>query len=95
MSAQNVLRLMMTFSESHGHQDLEPRIIDTEFEDTYQGEFEIDTEGDQELLDDEETKTTKEMMKEVMDEMFEVSSDISENTYMNIVNKMKQVYERL
>ena len=76
-------------------EDLNRGFIDTEFEDTYQGEFEIDTEGDQELLDDEETKTTKEMMKEVMDEMFEVSSDISENTYMNIVNKMKQVYERL
>ena len=76
-------------------EDLNRGFIDTEFEDTYHGEFEIDTEGDQELLDDEETKTTKEMMKEVMDEMFEVSSDISENTYMNIVNKMKQVYERL
>ena len=34
-------------------------------------------------------------MKELMDEMFEVSSVISENTYMTIVNKMKQVYERL
>ena len=44
-------------------EDLNRGFIDTEFEDTYQGEFEIDTEGDQELLDDEETKTTKEMMK--------------------------------
>ena len=42
-----------------------------------QGRVEIDTEGDRGLLDDEETKTTKEIMKEVMDEMFEVSSDIS------------------
>ena len=64
-------------------------------EETYRGEYEIDTEGDPDLLDDEETKTTKETMKEVMDEMFEVSTDIPENTYMNIVNKMKQVYERL
>ena len=63
---------------------------------TYRGEYEIDTDGDPSLLqDDEETKTTKEIMKEVMDEMFDVSSDISENVYMNIVNKMKQVYERL
>ena len=40
-------------------------------------------------------KLTKDMMKEVMDEMFEVSSEISENTYIKIVNKMKEVYERL
>jgi len=67
------------------------------YENTYRGEFEIDTEGDETLLedDDEWTKKTKDMMKEVMDEMFEVSADISENTYMKIVNKMKQVYERL
>lgn len=76
-------------------EDLNQGFLHPEDQDTYQGEFEIDTEGDQELLDDEETKKTKEMMKEVMDEMFEVSCDISENTYMNIVNKMKHVYERL
>ena len=76
-------------------EDLNQAFINPEDEETYRGEYEIDTEGDQSLLDDEETKKTKEMMKELMDEMFEVSSDISENTYMNIVNKMKQVYERL
>ena len=64
---------------------------------TYVGEFEIDTEGDDSLLneDNEETTTTKNMMKEVMDEMFMISDNISENTYMKIVNKMKEVYERL
>jgi hypothetical protein len=64
---------------------------------TYSGEFEIDTEGDTSLLQDEgeETKATKDMMKEIMDEMFGISEEINENTYMTIVNKMKQVYERL
>ena len=64
---------------------------------TYVGEFEIDTQGDESLLneDNEETTTTKNMMKEVMDEMFMISDNISENTYMKIVNKMKEVYERL
>lgn len=83
------------FGETWTPEELNQGFLHPEDEGTYRGEFEIDTEGDQELLDDEETKTTKEMMKEVMDEMFEVSCDISENTYMNIVNKMKQVYERL
>lgn len=83
------------FGETMTPEELNRGFIDTELEETYRGEFEIDTEGDQRLLDDEETKATKDMMKEVMDEMFEVSSDISENTYMNIVNKMKEVYERL
>lgn len=83
------------FGETWRPEDLNQGFLHPEDEETYMGEYEIDTEGDQGLLDDEETKTTKEMMKEVMDEMFEVSSDISENTYMNIVNKMKQVYERL
>ena len=64
---------------------------------TYSGEFEIDTDGDTSLLQDEgeETKATKDMMKEIMDEMFGISEEINENTYMTIVNKMKQVYERL
>lgn len=62
---------------------------------TYSGEFEIDTEGDPSLLQDEETKATKDMMKEIMDEMFGISEEINENAYMTIVNKMKQVYERL
>lgn len=83
------------FGETWTPEQLNQGFLDPEDEETYRGEFEIDTEGDRGLLDDEETKTTKEMMKEVMDEMFEVSCDISENTYMNIVNKMKQVYERL
>lgn len=83
------------FGETWTPEQLNQGFLDPEDEETYRGEFEIDTEGDQGLLDDEEIKTTKEMMKEVMDEMFEVSCDISENTYMNIVNKMKQVYERL
>lgn len=83
------------FGETMTPEELNRGFIDTELEETYRGEFEIDTEGDQRLLDDEETKATKDMMKEVMDEMFEVSSDISENTYIKIVNKMKEVYERL
>lgn len=83
------------FMQTWSPEDLNQAFINPEDEETYRGEYEIDTEGDQSLLDDEETKTTKEMMKELMDEMFEVSSDISENTYMTIVNKMKQVYERL
>ena len=63
---------------------------------TYNGEFEIDTEGDESLLEDDEgTMTTKELMKGVMDDMFEVTGDIPENTYLNIVNKMKDIYERL
>lgn len=63
---------------------------------TYNGEFEIDTEGDETLLeDDEETMTTKQIMKDAMDYMFEVTEDIPENTYINIVNKMKEIYERL
>ena len=63
---------------------------------TYNGEFEIDTEGDESLLEDDEgTMTTKELMKGVMDDMFEVTGDIPENTYLNIVNKMKEIYERL
>lgn len=83
------------FGETMTPEELNRGFIDTELEETYRGEFEIDTEGDQRLLDDEETKATKDMMKEVMDEMFEVSSEISENTYIKIVNKMKEVYERL
>jgi hypothetical protein len=79
-----------------GREEITSETDEEEILETYNGEFEIDTEGDESLLeDDEETKTTKDMMKEVMDEMFEVSSDIPENTYMNIVNKMKQVYDRL
>ena len=84
------------FGETWTPEDLNRGDIDTEFEETYHEEFEIDTEGDQGLLDDEETKTTKDIMKEVMDEMFDVRHDISsENTYLNIVNKLQQVYERL
>ena len=83
------------FGETFTPEELNRGFLNPEDEETYRGEFEIDTEGDQGLLDDEETKTTKEMMKEVMDEMFEVSTDISENAYMKIVNKMKEVYERL
>ena len=83
------------FAETWTPEELDQGFLHPGDEETYHGEFEINTEGDQSLLDDEETKTTKDMMKEVMDEMFEVSTDIPENTYMNIVNKMKQVYERL
>jgi hypothetical protein len=84
-----------TFIQTWTPEDLNQGFLHPEDGETYMGEYEIDTEGDQDLLDDEETTTTKEMMKELMDEMFEVSSDISENTYITIVNKMKQVYERL
>lgn len=74
----------------------EESTIPPELRETYNGEFEIDTEGDETLLeDDEDTKTTKEMMKGVMDDIFEVTEDIPENTYMNIVNKMKEIYDRL
>ena len=74
----------------------EESTIPPELQETYNGEFEIDTEGDETLLeDDEETKITKEMMKGVMDDMFGVTEDIPESTYMNIVNKMKEVYDRL
>ena len=72
--------------------------IPPELQETYNGEFEIDTEGDETLLegeDDEDTKKTKEIMKGVMDDMFGVTEDIPESTYMNIVNKMKEVYDRL
>jgi len=70
--------------------------IPPELQETYNGEFEIDTEGDETLLeDDEETMTTKQIMKDAMDDMFEVTGDIPENTYINIVNKMKEIYERL
>ena len=56
------------------------------------------TQRDETLLeneDDEETKKTKEIMKGVMDDMFGVTEEIPENTYMNIVNKMKEIYDRL
>jgi len=83
------------FTQTWTPEELNQGFLESEYDQTYRGEYEIDTEGDQTLVDDEETKTTKEMMKEVMDEMFEVSTDIPENTYMKIVNKMKEVYERL
>ena len=51
--------------------------------------------GHPEDEDDEETKKTKEIMKGVMDDMFGVTEEIPESTYMNIVNKMKEVYDRL
>ncbi len=76
----------------------EESTIPPELQETYNGEFEIDTEGDETLLegeDDEDTKKTKEIMKGVMDDMFGVTEDIPESTYMNIVNKMKEVYDRL
>lgn len=72
--------------------------IPPELQEIYNGEFEIDTEGDETLLKDEDdvdTKKTKEIMKGVMDDMFGVTEDIPENIYMNIVNKMKEVYDRL
>ena len=76
----------------------EESTIPPELQETYNGEFEIDTEGDETLLKDEDdvdTKKTKEIMKGVMDDMFGVTEDIPENIYMNIVNKMKEVYDRL
>ena len=76
----------------------EESTIPPELQETYNGEFEIDTEGDETLLKDEDdvdTKKTKEIMKGVMDDMFGVTEDIPESTYMNIVNKMKEVYDRL
>ena len=79
-----------------GDNPVEESTIPPELQETYNGEFEIDTEGDETLLeDDEETKITKEMMKGVMDDMFGVTEEIPENTYMNIVNKMKEIYDRL
>ena len=77
---------------------MEESTIPPELQETYNGEFEIDTEGDETLLKDEDdvdTKKTKEIMKGVMDDMFGVTEDIPENIYMNIVNKMKEVYDRL
>ena len=81
-----------------GDNPVEESTIPPELQETYNGEFEIDTEGDETLLedeDDEETKKTKEIMKGVMDDMFGVTEEIPESTYMNIVNKMKEVYDRL
>ena len=78
--------------------DEEDTIIpsDPELLETYNGEFEIDTEGDETLIeDDEDTKTTKELMKGVMDDIFEISEHVPENSYIKIVNQMKEVYDRL
>tara|TARA_B100000405_G_C16712647_1_gene419839 strand:+ start:1039 stop:1860 length:822 start_codon:yes stop_codon:yes gene_type:complete len=85
-------------SAREGDNPEEESSIPPELQETYNGEFEIDTEGDETLLegeDDEDTKKTKEIMKGVMDDMFGVTEDIPESTYMNIVNKMKEVYDRL
>ena len=85
-------------SAREGDNPEEESTIPPELQETYNGEYEIDTEGDETLLedeDDEETKGTKEIMKGVMDDMFGVTEDIPESTYMNIVNKMKEVYDRL
>lgn len=79
-----------------GREEITSETDEEEILETYNGEFEIDTEGDESLLEDDEgTMTTKELMKGVMDDMFEVTGDIPENTYLNIVNKMKEIYERL
>lgn len=76
--------------------DEEDTIIPPELLETYNGEFEIDTEGDETLIeDDEDTKTTKELMKGVMDDIFEISEHVPENSYIKIVNQMKEVYDRL
>ena len=76
--------------------DEEETTIPPELLETYNGEFEIDTEGDETLIeDDEDTKTTKELMKRVMDDIFEISEHVPENSYMEIVNKMKEIYDRL
>ena len=64
----------------------------------YGDQFEIDTEGDPSLIDREDTQEVKDIkssFKEVMDDFFELSEDISEGKYLSIVNKLNAIYQSL
>ena len=65
---------------------------------TYGDQYEIDTEGDPSLIDREDTQEVKDIkasFKEVMDDFFELSEDISEGKYLSIVNKLNAIYQSL
>jgi hypothetical protein len=51
--------------------------------------------GDQFEIDTEEVKDIKASFKEVMDDFFELSEDISEGKYLSIVNKLNTIYQSL
>lgn len=64
----------------------------------YGDQFEIDTEGDPSLVDSEDTQEVKDIkasFKDVMDDFFELSEDISEGKYLSIVNKLNSIYQSL
>ncbi|MBI52120.1 MAG: hypothetical protein CL779_02750 [Chloroflexi bacterium] len=68
--------------------------------DIYGNEYEIDTEGDQSLVEELEEgvcdfKDLKEDIKELMDISFELSENIPNGPYVSMMNKMKAIYNRI
>lgn len=64
----------------------------------YGDQYEIDTEGDPSLIDREETQEVKDIkasFKDVMDDFFELSGEISEGKYLTIVDKLNAIYQSL